>query len=233
MSRGCSRRIKVHGCYDCHGYRFRSEAAELARPKATTINSGVVSYVTDDSGGPDIEYYGIIEEIIEISYEGKNDLSLVLFRCRWFNPTSGVRRTPELGLVEINHKKLYDRQDVFILPEQVELVFYLPYAHPNYSNWWIVHKCHPHGGLPGLTEDDYEAHPHTEPFQEQELSGELHVNIGDGLDNILGSVYPSHVEGQDDEQEEVEEEENEEEEEEEDEQEEDEQAEEEEEVEDF
>lgn len=196
MSRGCNRRIKVHRCYDCHGYRFRSEAAELARPNATTVNSGVVSYVTDDSGGQHIEYYGIIQEIVEISYEGKNDLSLVLFRCRWFNPIEGVRRTPKLGLVEINHNKLYDRPDVFILPEQVELVFFLSYPHPSYKSWWIVHKCLPHGGLPVISEDDYEDLLHVGPFQEQEVTAELHVDICDELDNILGSTYPADIERQ-------------------------------------
>ena len=42
-----------------------------------TVNSGVVSYVNDSN--EIIEYYDVIEEIIEISFEGNMDLSLVFF----------------------------------------------------------------------------------------------------------------------------------------------------------
>jgi hypothetical protein len=42
----------------------------------------------DGSSNKEIEYYGIIEDIIELKFDGDSEFSLVLFDCHWFHPTN-------------------------------------------------------------------------------------------------------------------------------------------------
>ena len=47
-----------------------------------------------------VEYYGRIEEIYKLMFHGCKPLNPAIFKCYWFDPEV-VRRTPNLGLVEI------------------------------------------------------------------------------------------------------------------------------------
>lgn len=88
ISYGFPRRITTYGCYDVNGYRFRSEKYESAKSGLSTVNTGVcVSCVDDDNNV--IDYFGVIEDIIKITWEGSMNLELVLFDC-WFDPTNSV-----------------------------------------------------------------------------------------------------------------------------------------------
>jgi len=101
LSYGFCTQVTSYGCYDVNGYRFRSEKYERGRPGLTTINTGVCVTSYDENNNA-LEYYGVIEDIIKIEWEGSLKLELVLFYCRWFDPTpNGLRRTEDLGLVEI------------------------------------------------------------------------------------------------------------------------------------
>ena len=86
-----------------NGYRFRSKEHERIKSGLATINSGVcVSCVDDDNN--EMDYYGVIKDIIKIKWEGTLQLEMVLFDCIWFDPTpNGTRRNEKLGLVEIKH----------------------------------------------------------------------------------------------------------------------------------
>jgi len=95
--------VTSYGCYDVNGYRFRSEKYERGRPGLTTINTGVCVTSYDENNNA-LEYYGVIEDIIKIEWEGSLKLELVLFYCRWFDRTpNGLRRMEDLGSVEIKH----------------------------------------------------------------------------------------------------------------------------------
>ena len=134
MSYGFCTRVSSYGCYDVNGYRFRSEKHENARPGLTTINSGVCVTSYDEAGN-NHEYFGVIEDIIKIEWEGSMKLELVLFYCRWFDPTpNGLRRTPDLGLVEVKHSLRLSNFDPFVMASQVSQVYYLSY--PCLSPWW-------------------------------------------------------------------------------------------------
>jgi len=85
--------VSSYGCYDVNGYRFRSKKYESKQAGLATTNRGVCVTCTDANGNA-LEYFGVIEDIIKISWEGREQLDLVLFYCRSFDPTSrGVRRT--------------------------------------------------------------------------------------------------------------------------------------------
>ncbi|KAK4394500.1 hypothetical protein Sango_1604300 [Sesamum angolense] len=59
--------------------------------------------------------YGIIEEVIQPTYPPIQNLHIVLFKCRWVDPVRGMKVHPCLHLVDVNFKKLYHKDDPFIL----------------------------------------------------------------------------------------------------------------------
>ncbi|CAN6219500.1 unnamed protein product [Urochloa humidicola] len=197
MSYGFCTRVHCYGCYDVNGYRFRSELYESGRSGLTTYNSGVCVSSYDESGNI-LKYYGIIEDIIKIVWEGSLPLELVLFYCRWFDPTTkGLRRTENLGLLEIKHTSRLSNFDPFVMANQVSQVYYLPYAckkRADLRDWWVVFKVAPHGHIPpnninvdsslgeGPSQDG-------EFYQEDGLDGTFVIDLDDALDCItpLGS----------------------------------------------
>ena len=65
-----------------NGLKFLTHSRDSNR---NTQNSGICVY------GPDNQkYYGVLEEIYELSYI--NDNSVILFKCKWFdtNPTKRI-----------------------------------------------------------------------------------------------------------------------------------------------
>jgi hypothetical protein len=140
-----------------------------------------------DANGNAIEYFGVIEDIIKISWEGREELELVLFYCRWFDPTSrGVRRTEKLGLVEVKHSSRLRNFEPFVLASQVTQVYYLPYAcdKPNLRDWWVVYHVAPRERLPpiDINNDSIETEEPSHDisfFQEDGLEGTFVIDLGD------------------------------------------------------
>uniref|UniRef100_A0A0A9AAM9 DUF4216 domain-containing protein n=1 Tax=Arundo donax TaxID=35708 RepID=A0A0A9AAM9_ARUDO len=63
------------------------------KSRLTIVNSGVCLSCVDENDN-ELEYYGVIEDIIKLKWEGSFQLEMVLFDCRWFDPTpSGTRHT--------------------------------------------------------------------------------------------------------------------------------------------
>lgn len=189
MSRGSSLKVKSYDIYEVNGYRFRSEKYEKSRGSLTTNNTGVLALGFDDSTNKDLEYYGIIKDIIELKFDGSSEFSLVLFDCHWFHPTNGVRHLERFGLVEVAHASQNPANEPFVLASQVKQVYYLPYAcksDPVLKEWWIAHKVSPLGNISIPSMDDYHAEdqPSVDTFQEDGLDGEFYVDIGLGLDNL-------------------------------------------------
>ena len=66
-------------------------------------------------------YYGVIEEIWEISY---TKFKVALFKCRWVN-NNAVVIDPKFGFVSVDLQRLGHRDDPFILASQAKQVFYV------------------------------------------------------------------------------------------------------------
>jgi len=114
-----------------------------------------------------VEYYGRIEEIYELTFRGCKPLKPVIFKCHWFDPNK-VRRTPSLGLVEIQQSSVYPGDDVYIVAQQATQVYYLSY------------QVSPHGKLPVPNNEDYNIDPNTydgEFFQEDGLQGRFEIDL--------------------------------------------------------
>ena len=136
------------------------EKYERNKTLATT-NSGVCVTCTDGDGNA-LEYFGVIEDIIKISWEGREQLDLVLFYYFWFDPSSrGVRRTENLGLVEVKHSSRLQNFEPFVLASQVTQVYYLSYPcvdKPCLRDWWVVYHVAPRDRLPPIDTNNCNEH---------------------------------------------------------------------------
>lgn len=196
LSYGFRKRVNSYGCYDVNGYRFRSIEHERTKSGLATTNSGVcVSCVDDDNN--EMEYYGVIKDIIKIKWEGSLQLELVLFDCDWFDPTpSGTRRTEKLGLVEIKHAARLSIFEPFVMVSQVKQVYYLPYAcksRADLQEWWVAYQVTPRGYVPPADNSD-DSNPldgHAQEvlfFQEEGLEGTFFIDLDIELDNTTPIV---------------------------------------------
>jgi hypothetical protein len=78
--------------------------------------------------GENVEFYGSLEEIIELRYtlDSGDCQSVVLFRCRWFDTNSMKGRMKSDGFFKsINHNLYWYKDEPFILATQATKVFYL------------------------------------------------------------------------------------------------------------
>ncbi|XP_066374367.1 uncharacterized protein [Miscanthus floridulus] len=191
LSYGFTRRVSTYGCYDIDGYRFRSQAYEKTRVGLATTNYGVCVSSFDENDNL-LEYYGVIKDIIKISWEDSMQLELVIFECDWFDPTAaGVRRTENIGLVEVKHSSRLSNFDPFVLASQVKQVYYLPYAcnsRPDLSEWWVVYQVSPRDRLLPIDSSNEcdETRALTEDimfFQEEGLEGTFVIDLGVDLNN--------------------------------------------------
>ena len=83
----------------------------------STMNSGV-SVRSSNGGSSEDDFYGLLDEIIEIEYPGPLMMRVVLFKCTWFDPVKGMNVHMKFNLVEINHKKMYKKYKPFVLAQQ-------------------------------------------------------------------------------------------------------------------
>ncbi|KAL0458075.1 UNVERIFIED_CONTAM: hypothetical protein Slati_0434700 [Sesamum latifolium] len=74
-------------CYFVNGYNFQTEQHNTGK---STMNCGVCvkssSYTDEDN-----DFYGIIEEIIQLTYPLIPDLHIVLFKRRWVDLVRGMK----------------------------------------------------------------------------------------------------------------------------------------------
>lgn len=110
-----------NGC-KINGYRFQTIAYGSER---STSNIGVC--IKGETYGEDeYDYYGRLLEVVRLEYSGS--LSTILFKCEWFDPTpTGTRVHAQYKLVDINHKRRFNRYEPFVLASQAIQVYYCPY----------------------------------------------------------------------------------------------------------
>ncbi|XP_042465617.1 uncharacterized protein LOC122048075 [Zingiber officinale] len=137
LSWGPKAMVRTWPAYFINGYNFHTQ--EYGKGK-TTMNSGVCVQSSND-GGVSTDFYGLLDEIIEIEYPGP-EMRVILFMCRWFDPIRGMKVHPCYNLVEINHKRLYKRYEPFVLAQQAIQVFYASYPSlkRDKMDWWAVCK---------------------------------------------------------------------------------------------
>jgi hypothetical protein len=110
---GFDYRVRSYSGYDINGYHFWMRTHEASRPNRKTTNSGVFTPGLDN-----VEYYGRIEEIYELSFHGSKPLNPVIFKCHWFDPEVTRRTYSNFGLVEVQQDSVLPGDDVYIVAQQ-------------------------------------------------------------------------------------------------------------------
>ncbi|WVZ97968.1 hypothetical protein U9M48_043463 [Paspalum notatum var. saurae] len=131
-----------YGRYDVNGYHFRTAKLEKSRPLAATVNSGVMTSAYDDSDNI-VNYYGVLQNIVELVFGDPKELKVVFFECDWFDPRNGTR-IDKYGMVEVKHSSRFpSRINSVVLANEAQQVYYLPYPHPTFKAWWVAFKVNP------------------------------------------------------------------------------------------
>ncbi|WMV50969.1 hypothetical protein MTR67_044354 [Solanum verrucosum] len=132
--------------YCVNGFKFQTE--EVSRNKKTN-NNGVYIQGDVDGTGQTIEYYGVIQEIIEVRYSGWPNKKIVLFRCEWFDPSHrGIKVDHQHNIIEVKHTRKYRSYDSFIIVQHAKQVYYASYPlRRDKADWWVVIKSKPVGRI--------------------------------------------------------------------------------------
>ncbi|XP_042944797.1 uncharacterized protein LOC122278674 isoform X2 [Carya illinoinensis] len=115
------------------GKRFHTKRREVRR---RTQNSGV--FVTGDNQSNNVDFYGVIHDILEIHYMGWR--RVYLFRCEWFDVGDrrrGVRVDDHL--VSVNMDRTWYKDEPFVLACQASQCFYIKDVRVK-GNWHVVQK---------------------------------------------------------------------------------------------
>ncbi|XP_078152644.1 uncharacterized protein LOC144547837 [Carex rostrata] len=168
------KRVSCYEGYEINGYRYHTESHGQDK---CSRNSGVCIKGETESGGTPQDYYGVLEEVIQLTYEGGN--KVVLFKCYWFDITNGVKVDCQHGIVEVKHESRLKTYEPFVLACQAVQVSYLPYASMllERKKWWVAFKTSPKGQF-RHDEDD----TNLEFYQEEMGAIPIEVSNGPGFD---------------------------------------------------
>ncbi|KAL0433419.1 UNVERIFIED_CONTAM: hypothetical protein Slati_2676200 [Sesamum latifolium] len=84
---GPSAEVTSVPCYFMNGYNFQTEQHNTGKSIMNCCVCVKNSSYTDE----DNDFYGIIEEIIQLTYPLIPDYHIVLFKCRWVDPVRGMK----------------------------------------------------------------------------------------------------------------------------------------------
>ncbi|KAF5465237.1 hypothetical protein F2P56_015262 [Juglans regia] len=131
----CGPEPKVASYAACiiNGKRFHTKQRELQRH---TQNSGVL--VTGDESTNNVDFYGVINDIVELRYMGWH--RVYLFMCDWFDvgdPRRGIR--VDNHMTSINMDRTWYKDEPFVLACQASQCFYIRDIRVK-GRWFVVQK---------------------------------------------------------------------------------------------
>ncbi|CAH9142220.1 unnamed protein product [Cuscuta epithymum] len=119
--------------YFINGYNYHTVERGLNK---ATYNSGVCVR-SSNYANSDTDWYGCLEEIIQLDYPGPMGLHVVLFKCSWIDPIKGVRKHAKYNIVDVNFKYKYKMNEPFILAQQAMQVYYASYPSMRKGSDWL------------------------------------------------------------------------------------------------
>ncbi|KAG8383822.1 hypothetical protein BUALT_Bualt04G0053800 [Buddleja alternifolia] len=161
--------------------RFHTKDRDTRR---TTQNSGLV--VEGQHKNRTMEFFGFLHRVVELTYLGGR--RTVLFECEWFDTGSKKTTQVDRHFISIDVSSRWYKNDPFVLPIQVQQVFYINDIKFG-KNWQLVQRVqHRHlWELPELDiEDDCDgSQTHAmSPLQQFESIGVSQVVEGVALMNL-------------------------------------------------
>ncbi|XP_033514313.1 uncharacterized protein [Nicotiana tomentosiformis] len=106
-----------------------------------TQNCSVIVVGENDKDSENIDYYGILTDVIELQFVMGG--RVILFRCNWFDVYDKIKRVKkdEYEFVSVNLRRFLNTNEPFILAEQASQVFYA--IDNSNKGWHIVRKTQP------------------------------------------------------------------------------------------
>lgn len=167
---GPKRTVKTWPIYFINGYKFHTQSWNRHK---STYNCGVC-IKGQDYGTSESDFYGILQEIVQLEYTGLPLKNIVLFKCEWYDPKvkRGVRIHKDYGIVEINTTRRFDKYDPFIFAQQAVQVYYAHFpANPDKADWAAVIKTKARSTI-----EDHSIEVNEDAYQEDEIAEITPVN---------------------------------------------------------
>ena len=172
LARGPDSRVtRYSGCI-INGTRFHTQDRDMYRK---TQNCGVV--VKGDHKGEAIDFYGVVRDIVELKYLGRN--RVFLFKCDWWdvgNEKNGMK-FDDYKYVSVNVTRTWYKDEPFVLACQAIQVFYMKDMKFG-NNYRVVQRIIPRAIYDILVKRDEEEEKeeeeekdNDEPYQEFESFG--------------------------------------------------------------
>ncbi|XP_010462935.1 PREDICTED: uncharacterized protein LOC104743568 [Camelina sativa] len=102
-------KITTAPMYFTRGYTFHTYAHGSRK---ATANYGIFVQAGDS------DFYGVLEQILEVEYPGLLNLRCVHFKCNWYDPSPRGMQVNNWGVVDVNANRSYAKIDPFILASQ-------------------------------------------------------------------------------------------------------------------
>ncbi|XP_039142533.1 uncharacterized protein LOC120279674 [Dioscorea cayenensis subsp. rotundata] len=150
LAQGPNQIVKRYKGYIINGFRFHTKSRERLRRTQNSgcvVTSSTVSYASASDANPvqgNVDYYGILNDIIELDYFQK--FKVVLFRCDWVDVTNsrGIKKD-KYGFTMVNFSRLIHTganviDEPYVFSSQVKQVFYSKDL--TESGWYVVIRNH-------------------------------------------------------------------------------------------
>ncbi|KAK5846280.1 hypothetical protein PVK06_002563 [Gossypium arboreum] len=185
LSQGLNRIIKRYSAFIINGYRFHTKYRQRMRRTqncGVVVNSSITSYASARDSNPvegNVEYYGLLTDIIELDYYGR--WKVVLFRCDWadVNTSRGIKED-QFGFTMLNFSRLIHTgqqlmDEPYVFSSQVKQVFYS--KDPTDEGWYVVLRNTPRDlfEMGNGSRDDIVERSETLPFPEQNLDENIPI----------------------------------------------------------
>ncbi|KAK9094890.1 hypothetical protein Scep_026359 [Stephania cephalantha] len=169
MSYGPLRQCLVYPAYFVNGYKFHTVTYDASM---STQNSSVCVKGSNYTES-ECDYYGKLQEVIQIEYHGQK--RAMLFKCDWFDttPEVGTRAHRKLHLIEVHRNRRLNKYEPFILAMQACQVYYLPYPslRRDRYEWLAVCNLHPRLAVEQTIVGNVEERvPRDTAFQEDQIA---------------------------------------------------------------
>ncbi|XP_072079067.1 uncharacterized protein [Arachis hypogaea] len=195
---GPLRIVKCWPIYKVNGFKFHTRSHSSGK---STQNYGICVKGTG-YGEYENDFYGQLDEIIQVEYTGLPLKRVVLFKCEWFDPTigKGTKVNKEYGIIQIRKNRRYVKYDPFIIAHKAIQVYFAPHPMSNTrekAEWWFIFKTKARGEIEIETTEDF-------AYQEDDTN-QSNNHISNDIDIIVDLLDTNSTRYEEEEEEEEEE----------------------------
>ncbi|KAL2621353.1 hypothetical protein R1flu_001558 [Riccia fluitans] len=143
-----------------YGNHYQVVSDILRVDECKTYDCGIVAradVIAEVPQDRDISHVGVLMHILQLDY-GLDEDNPVLFQGKWVRNDAASFKHDKDGFLMANIRRwLFDRDDPFIFPSQVEQVFFIPVEEGDVLGWNIVLRKYPRGRRVVMEQSSWEA----------------------------------------------------------------------------